>query len=99
MNYAELGTVSHGTLRNEDLLDSFASELEYWCSDAGRAQRDKFMALVDAARQCADPDSEEAGYIVEELFDALNTFAPEGYYFGANEGDGSDFGYWPVGEG
>lgn len=31
---------------------------------------------------------------VAYLEDKLNYFAPEGYYFGAIEGDGSDFGFW-----
>ena len=33
-------------------------------------------------------------FLNETLFDVLNLYAPEGYYFGAIEGDGSDFGYW-----
>jgi len=28
--------------------------------------------------------------------DALNEYAPDGYYFGAIEGDGSDFGFWAI---
>ena len=32
--------------------------------------------------------------IVNDLMDALNEYAPDGYYFGAIEGDGSDFGFW-----
>jgi hypothetical protein len=31
---------------------------------------------------------------VNELMDDLERLAPEGYYFGAHPGDGSDFGFW-----
>lgn len=42
-----------------------------------------------------DKLSEQASYLVNEaLFDALQAVAPEGCYFGASEGDGSDFGFW-----
>tara|TARA_Y100000310_G_scaffold275814_1_gene292541 strand:+ start:92 stop:355 length:264 start_codon:yes stop_codon:yes gene_type:complete len=33
---------------------------------------------------------------LEELCDVLNDLAPGDHYFGAHEGDGSDFGFWPI---
>ena len=39
-------------------------------------------------------DSDEVIDLMEELEDVLVKYAPEGYYFGAHPGDGSDFGYW-----
>jgi len=41
-------------------------------------------------------DSEDAHWYLEGLFDALNDLAPEGYYFGSHEGNGSDYGFWPI---
>lgn len=103
MKYASLGTVSHGTLLTSDLLDAFADELEYhvqrnaeaWCSDAGRAARDAYLDRVNDAREM-DPDDEFASEMVETLTDSLGNFAAPYTYFGAHEGDGSDFGYWPA---
>ena len=41
-------------------------------------------------------DSEDCAFFLNEtLMDALNEQAPFGLYFGAHQGDGSDFGFWP----
>lgn len=103
MNCTSIGSISHGTLRTEDLLEAFASELEYqmqsnaeeWCSDEGRKERDGLCELVGQAREI-DPDHEDAAELVWELTAALEQFAPAYTYFGAHEGDGSDFGFWPA---
>lgn len=101
MKYAELGSVSTGTLRIEDLLEAFSYELEvlvqdnaeFWCGDAGRECRDAYMRTVWAAREV---DSDAAAYSLDEISDALNEFAPSGAYFGAHPGDGADFGFWLI---
>ena len=99
MKYALLGSISHGTLRTEDLLDVFANELEYHvlrnAADLPLAARETLRALVYDAREVEDYDSEAASEIVNELQDALQEFAPPYCYFGNTEGDGSDFGFWP----
>ena len=33
---------------------------------------------------------------MKDLFDCLNDYAPDGYYFGSHEGNGSEFGYWEI---
>ena len=91
------GTVSHGTLRTQDLLRSFADELLRVLPFNG-------APLASEARQNADildmnaatsRDHDIAGDVMVDLIDQLNTIAArEGFYFGAHEGDGSDFGYW-----
>jgi hypothetical protein len=88
---AQVGTVIHGTLRTEDLLEAFGKELLF-LTDTDRSVAEAKL-LCDAFE--ADPDSEFAGEVVHELVDTLNGYAPEGFYFGAHEGDGSDFGFWP----
>ena len=87
---ARIGTISHGTLRNEDLLESFTSELA-WLGDED--PQNEIPLLKEAI--AADPESEEASEIINELADALNDLAPPYCYFGSSEGDGSDFGFWP----
>lgn len=41
-------------------------------------------------------DSEDAIHLLESLFDTLNDYAPEGYYFGAHSGGKSDYGFWKI---
>jgi hypothetical protein len=91
-NKATIGTVSHGTLRNEDLLSTFARELEHLTTDYRTRSELELIADADAV---TDFDSEHASEIVHALFDALDNHAPEYCYFGSHEGDGSDFGFWP----
>lgn len=95
------GSISHGTMRNEDVLPSIMSTL--FKEDPQKAREiwqenpDFFEALCDKASGIDNPwwNSEDANYISEELFDVMNDYSPEGHYFGSHPGDGSDYGYWP----
>jgi hypothetical protein len=102
MKYAELGSISSGTMRTEDLLSSFADELEN-CFRLNLCDLDKeplhyrerLQRLMWDAREVTNFDSEKTSDIVDELFEALNAFAPPYCYFGAHPGDGADYGFWP----
>lgn len=91
MAIVQIGSISHGTLRSEDLIIAFAYELERLDGDSELIA--KARALVkDENGHYTEP--EYASEMVNELSDALQGFAPEGCYFGTLEGDGSDFGFW-----
>ncbi len=95
MTKVQIGSVSSGTLRNEDLLEAFADELERLFGGEqplAVEARDAIAALNNTAT--AD-DEIDAGEVINELIDALNEYAPPHTYFGALEGDGADFGFWP----
>ena len=86
-----LGTVSHGTMRAEHLIPAFMSALD--TLDPRRAAG--IAADPENAAIIADPDEHEyADEFVSDLFDILDEYAPKGAYFGAIEGDGSDYGFW-----
>lgn len=84
-----IGTISHGTLRNEDLASAIHAALK----SQGHKESDMLMrelrgianALVD------DNDSE----ILSDGIDALNYHVPMFCYAGFHPGDGSDLGVWP----
>lgn len=96
---AQPGTVSHGTMRNVDLIPAFLDVLRA-CNAPEYEQILMQPFPIPPSAALEDPrddwwDSERADQFMEELFDVLNHYAPEGHYFGAHPGDGSDFGFWP----
>jgi len=87
-------TVIHATHRTQDLVPAF---LEVLRDTPEYVQIVILPPFPLIPTEDDDPrwDTEEMSYLLnEDLFDALNKYAPEGYYFGAHPGDGSDFGYW-----
>jgi hypothetical protein len=100
---AEPGSVSTGTLRSRDLVERFLDVLENLDEERAAAEEktlmdDIYEAVMDDARDGRDieEDIEEIlGDKVQTLVDVLDEFAPAGHHFGAHEGDGADFGFWP----
>ena len=109
---AELGSVSSGSMREEDLIHAFHDALDVL--DPKRASdfafeldalskhwvNDTYGCHFDHDAQVTDKDGDKmsvadlAHYVCEELFDALNEYAPSYCYFGSHPGDGSDYGFW-----
>lgn len=106
---ADPGSVSHGTMRSEDLIPCFVGVLdalreERSLSTDGNADRhgkedDQLGSIERRQQEEGYYDSEEATWDLEWLFDQLEEYSPDGHRFGAHEGDGSDYGYWPCEEG
>lgn len=86
------GSVSTGTLRLEDLLPAFIDALEQIEPDAEETLR--LRGVVNHLDRRGEMDTDEAHETLFELFDALDGAMPEGWRFGAHEGDGADFGVW-----
>jgi len=97
--YASIGSVSSGTLRTEDLLQTFVDELERVLKRQPRSfKRRPYRKLLNDATHAMRvvADGIVADDLVNELQDALSDFAPPYCYFGTVEGDGADFGFWPT---
>lgn len=102
------GTVIHATLRSEDLIPAFVEELSRVIEHgmpsphADHPHNVRYVGMLHeklgeierASAKTGYFDSEDPMWDIEWLFDELNNVAPEGMYFGAIEGDGSDFGWW-----
>lgn len=90
-----LGSISHGTLLAEDLIEAFSDELALLAPDHDLPAEAEAIATLHSFGWADIYAREEAEDLVYRLMDALNESAPAYCYFGANEGDGSDFGFWP----
>lgn len=103
---ATIGSISSGTLHDQDLLQAFADELERLelantglipSTDLIRQARD-LIELLDNDDLIGEPRGEaemRAGDVIAELVDALDGYAPPYCYFGNVEGDRADYGFWP----
>lgn len=89
MSKIETGTISHGTLRTEDLLSAFLPYLDESSIVYGEA-----LDMLQTLQSGAD-ETEESSEVLQSVMDAMESLAPAGMYFGNTEGDGSDFGFWP----
>jgi hypothetical protein len=99
-NFKWAGTVSWGTMRSKDLIPAFLDVVQDLDPDKYneiKEEGEKYIKLLGndiCENILSEEDAEQCAWYVDELFDILNELAPEGYYFGASECDGSDYGYW-----
>lgn len=78
-----IGTISRGTMNPEDLIRRFLDALNKLDSvEAGKVQKDGANF---------DDEWEYADYLIGKL----GEYCPPYTYFGAHEGDTSDYGCWP----
>ena len=96
----QLGSISTGTLRTEDLLPIFADTLKAlpWL-DGIQSNSVMFSELLADADKYQSVDTEDdaeiASEVLENLTEALSAICPPFVYFGTLPGDGADFGFWP----
>lgn len=98
---ADPGTLISGTHNEGQLVAAFLSELEDLNPPKAASIRNHY-GLGFIERVCSPGgmdypttgETDRAGWLMEDLYDALDECAPDGHYFGAHPGDGADFGFW-----
>ena len=95
----EIGSVSSGTMRSEDLIPTFLWEVKQL-----RLTRAERGLVNDIERRSADNgnandvetywQSELADWDIDALFDILGNHVPDYCYFASHPGDGACYGVW-----
>lgn len=78
-------TIICGTMDPQAITRAFMATLESIDAKAHAFMRDEMPS---------DIESEEGAFFINDLFSVLDSFAPDGCYFGAHPDDGADFGFW-----
>ncbi|MBU6231655.1 hypothetical protein KGP36_03220 [Patescibacteria group bacterium] len=94
MKYDNIGSISSGTLRPEDLIPAMIWEAKQ--HHLSREYRNQLRRIISRVANAADDywESDDAHYDMEELYNILESVAPPYFYFGAHPGDGADIGFW-----
>ncbi len=89
------GSISTGTLRVSEVLDSFLSALRRLGGKLQRADANKIRRMLDRDESdWTEEESDFASELLSEVQDRLQGYAPECFYFGTSQGDGADFGFF-----
>lgn len=91
-----IGSISSGlspTKSPSPLAETFIYELR---QQRPLHERDRvLLASLDDATEGGRAQRIAHNKAIPVLIEALNRYAPKGYYFGPSESDPTDFGYWP----
>lgn len=95
------GSISTNTLRFQDLIPTFLAVLKDLCEVNGAPVRSEYDEIVgkwdvENLDYSLQDGSNDVAFLLDELCEALEECAPDGYCFGAHSGDGADFGFWEV---
>jgi len=88
-----MGSVSTATMRPEDLIPEFISEVRRQRRPV-KGHRAAALDIERRSRKAGYFRTEDADHDLDQLFDMLDAYAPPYFYFGSHPGDGADYGYW-----
>ena len=94
MKTLEIGSVSSGTMRLEDLIPTFLDATDELREELAPEDIESINIIKNAMKKEGYFESEDAQYDLEWLFELLNSLCPPYCYFGSHPGDGADYGVW-----
>lgn len=87
-------SISSGTLKSTDYLPKFLNVLKTYAPD----KYDSFVKENPEVNDLENTDPDTLSWLESDIFDLMQTIAPDGTTFGSIEGDGADFGFWSIEE-
>lgn len=87
-------SVISATHRPQDLMPAFLDVIKNTAEYVQLMINDEIPSYAMEDDENEYWDSEDCMFFLDDLFNVLDQYAPDNYYFGAHPGDGSDFGYW-----
>jgi len=87
-------SISSGTLKSTDYLPKFLNVLKTYAPD----KYDSFVKENPEVNDLENTDPDTLSWLESDIFDLMQTIAPDGTTFGSSEGDGADFGFWSIEE-
>lgn len=89
---ANIGSISSGTMKENDLIVRFIEALEPL--DKERAMLLESRVKETLFEQWVEGENPDLSDVLESLMEELDGHALPYFYFGAHAGDGADFGWW-----
>jgi len=84
----DIGSISHGTSRSEDLASALIGAL------LGQGWKETAQIITELRDVESGADTISDSEVIADAMDDLNNCVPPYCYFGAHEGDESDLGVW-----
>ena len=92
----KFGTIIEGTLKDSDIGPACLAWLKEHASEAYQMVTSTFSDIYDLSLSEVDEsfwNTDEGWFLHEVVFPTMHEQVPDGYYFGAHPGDGSDIGF------
>ena len=85
-------TISEGTTNPHELIVTFTNFIK---TQIPPETFDEFQKQNPLMFNASLTD-EDASWVLSDLFDMMDEFAPDDFYFGSHPGDGALYGYWQL---